>query len=147
MGEINDALGGGHILRGPNKQYIVPPPTQACYAAFERWLENGARLRLEARRKTMTAAEYEEEKSALRRDINSYVYSWGSQCAVDALRSAVGNTEFAAILIRQTDNSVTAAEIMKIAEHDPDHYAEVMKAVLGVEDDVPNEKAESQQAG
>jgi len=144
MGEINAALGAngaGHILRSAaaGVQWTVLPPTQACYAEFESWLEDSARKRLERRRAHMPPDVYEEERAALRRDINSFVYSWGRETSKQAMRSIEGNTEFAAILIRQSHPQVKAADVKAALEADPDHYQDVLMAVMGVDD--PNKKA------
>lgn len=133
MGEINDALGAagaGHTLRHGNLRFKVLPPTQACFAEYERWLEDRVRAKLEARKKDMTPDEYEEERREMRREINSGVYSWGTKTCLDSLRTMAGNFEFAAILVRQSHPEVSSSLVKEIAESDPDHYENVMTTVI-----------------
>lgn len=133
MGEINKALGAagmGQILRADGKEYTVLPPTQKSYAEFERWLEDVARQRLEARRATLTREEYDAEREALSVRIDSLVYSWGTRASANALHSAAGQAEFGAILLRQSHPGITANDVLRIIKLDDDHFTDVLKAVI-----------------
>lgn len=133
MGEINNALGvngAGHILRDGDRVLAVLPPSQKCYAKFEAWLEDTARRKLEARRSSMPPDEYESARTELAERVDSLVYSWGSRACMNALRSVSGQAQFAAILMQQKHPEITAADALRIMKADPDHYVDVMKAVV-----------------
>lgn len=133
MGEVNRALGAsgaGHILRDGDDKIPVLPPTQKCYAKYEAWLEDVARQKLEARRASMSVDEYEVARAELAERIDSLVYSWGSRACKNAMRSIAGQAQLAAILIQQTRPSFTAADALRIMKSDPEHYVDVMKAVI-----------------
>lgn len=142
MGEVNSALGKeghGQVVRALGREFVLKPPTQSCYAEYERWLERHARDKLRESREYLPPEEYEEDRITLLRDINTFQYSWGKPLCKASLVSVEGGLEWAAILLRQTTPKADAALARKIIEDAPDEFADALKIVVETGDRVrPN---------
>lgn len=153
MGEINRALGtsgAGVMLRVGEKEYRILPPSQGVYGEFEAWLEDSIRERLRVRylAKRMDKAEYENRLREINRDINAFVYSWGTPACNSALQSVDGGLAFVTMLMRQADPKLTQQQVKAILEEcEPAYLKTVMEQVMGRteggDDTVPNPIAET----
>lgn len=130
MGEVNAALAGGHILTIGDERYVVKPPKQRCYSEFEAWLEGQARMKLLQAKKYLPDDVYEQETIDLRQRINSLEFTWGKPLVKSALGSIPGMSEFIAIMIRQTDPSMTAERVQNLMQKDPDQCSMVFKGAV-----------------
>lgn len=130
MGEVNAALAGGHVLTIGDERYVVKPPTQRCYGEFEAWLEGQARLKLLQARAYLPDDVYEQEMTDLRQRINSLEFTWGKPLVKSALNSIPGMSEFIAIVMRQTEPSMTAARVQALIQKDQDQCSMVFKGIM-----------------
>lgn len=81
------ALGKGAPFEFEGQTYTIAPWVQDVQAEYEQYLVGRAYANLRAARREMPEAEYAEERSALRRDVDAGLYEFGRQLVWKSLDS------------------------------------------------------------
>lgn len=101
MGEVAKSLGLSTSLIWKGQSYPVSSITFEIQAQFELWLERRALGRLAIHRRHLSDEEYAEYSQATISDVNSGVYTWGTEACQRALASVPGIKHLAFLCLKK----------------------------------------------
>jgi hypothetical protein len=101
VGEVARTLGQNASVEFKGQTYPLSPITFEVQAQFELWLERRALGRLAIHRRHLSEEEYDEYRQATVRDVNSGVYTWGTEACQRALASVPGIKQLAFLCLKK----------------------------------------------
>ena len=116
MGKVAAALGIGPKFTHEGKDYTLAPWTYKVQAEFERYLEDHAQQVLKRMQHLFSPEEFLEEKRALRKEITSGKYTFGSDAVAEALTSLPHLTQLFYLMLKGNHPEVTRDLVAKMVE-------------------------------